>query len=69
MHRQFNFGSPWNVPAGQGSTNIDRVVEKFEKEAYEENAKKLQQLRENKVPAEQPSPGLVKTARASPPGM
>ncbi|KAK5691435.1 hypothetical protein LTR97_011428 [Elasticomyces elasticus] len=51
---QFNAGSPWNVPAGQGSANMDQVIAKFEKASYEENARKLQQLRDNQVPCEQP---------------
>lgn len=48
-----NSGSPWNVPAGQGSANIDHAIAKFEKEAYEEQEKKLQALRDNNVRAEQ----------------
>jgi hypothetical protein len=51
---QFNTGSPWNVPAGQGSVKIDQVIEKYQKAANQAQEKKLQQLRENKVPVEQP---------------
>jgi len=57
---QLNQGSPWNVPAGHGSANIDQVIEKYRKEAFEENERRLQQLRENKVPAEQPLDPLTK---------
>ncbi|KAK4540824.1 hypothetical protein LTR36_008901 [Oleoguttula mirabilis] len=66
---QFNTGAPWNVPAGHGSANIDKVIAKYEQEAFAENDRKLQQLRENKVPAEQPFEPLAKLAPASPPGM
>lgn len=52
--RTFNTGAPWNVPAGHGSANIEKVIAKYEKEAFEEQAKKLEQVKENKVPAEQP---------------
>ena len=69
-YRQFNFGSPWNVPAGHGSANVDHVIAKYEKEAFEDNERKMQQVRENKVPAEQPlTDKLVKVeGTASPPG-
>ena len=60
LRRQFNHGSPWNVPAGQGSANIDKVIAKYEQEAFSENEKKVQQLKENNVPAEQPFEPLVK---------
>ena len=59
--RQFNTGSPWNVPAGQGGINIDKVIEKYQKELYAEQEKKLQQVQENKVPVEQPFEPLVKS--------
>lgn len=58
--RQFNGGSPWNVPAGQGSVNIDQVIEKYQKAADEAQEKKLQQIRENKIPIEQPAPPFVR---------
>jgi Ser/Thr protein kinase RdoA (MazF antagonist) len=44
------------------------VVEKYQKEAYEEQEKKLQQLRENKVPVEQPLQSLVGSNAATPAG-
>ncbi|KAK0265341.1 hypothetical protein LTR91_010575 [Friedmanniomyces endolithicus] len=67
---QFNVGSPYNVPAGQGSANLDHVIAKFERESYADNERKLKQLKENNVPCEQPLPEtLVKTSgAASPPG-
>lgn len=66
LYRQFNVGAPWNVPAGHGSANIDAVIAKYEKEAYEENERKLKQLRENKVPCEQPFERLTKAPPATP---
>jgi len=56
------------VPAGHGYANIDKVIAKYEQEAFEENERKLQQLRENKVPCEQPFDPLVKAPPAGPPG-
>ncbi|KAK3072796.1 hypothetical protein LTR53_006168 [Teratosphaeriaceae sp. CCFEE 6253] len=66
---QFNIGSPWNVSAGHGGANVDHLIAKYEKEAFEANARKLQQLRDDKVPSEQPlTNALVKSTAASPPG-
>ncbi|XTI95699.1 hypothetical protein V2W45_1182145, partial [Cenococcum geophilum] len=48
-----NVGSPYNVPAGS-SVNLDKVIAKYEKEHYEDQAKKLKQLRDGTLPAEQP---------------
>ncbi|KAM0718741.1 hypothetical protein Q7P37_005812 [Cladosporium fusiforme] len=50
----FNVSSPWNVPAGQGGANLDHLIAKYEKEAFEQNERKLQEVRENRVPREQP---------------
>ncbi|OCK85096.1 hypothetical protein K432DRAFT_377935 [Lepidopterella palustris CBS 459.81] len=49
----FNVGSPYNVPAGSG-VNLDKLITKYQKEAFEENAKKLEQLKDGTLPAEQP---------------
>ncbi|KAF2226580.1 hypothetical protein BDZ85DRAFT_256403 [Elsinoe ampelina] len=49
-----NTGSPFNVPAGHGSGNIDAAIAKFEKKNYEENARKFQNLKENNIRAEKP---------------
>ena len=68
LHRQFNVGSPFNVPAGHGGGNLDQVIAKYEKESFEENEKKLQQLRENNVPCEKPFEPLAKSPPAPPPG-
>lgn len=65
MSRQFNHGSPWNVPAGQGSVNLDVLIAKYEKEAYAAQEEKLQQLKENRVPAEQAVPDFRKLAPAA----
>ncbi|CZT17296.1 related to NADH-ubiquinone oxidoreductase 17.8 kDa subunit [Ramularia collo-cygni] len=62
---QFNHGSPWNVPAGQGSANLDVLIAKYEKEAFAAQEEKLQQLRENRVPAEQPVPDYLKVTPAA----
>lgn len=40
--------------AGHGSANLDELIAKYEKEAREENEKKLEQLKNNSVPVEQP---------------
>jgi hypothetical protein len=66
FRRQFNGGSPWNVPAGHGSANVDAVIEKYRKEAYEQNELRLQQMRDNQIPAEQPVGGLAKLPPATP---
>ncbi|EME48590.1 hypothetical protein DOTSEDRAFT_67586 [Dothistroma septosporum NZE10] len=62
---QLNVGSPWNVPAGHGSANIDELIKKYETENFAANEEKLQQLRENKVPAEQPFDSFAKTTPAA----
>ena len=49
-----NSGSPYNVPAGHGSANIDREIAKYQQEAYDENDRKLQALRDNNIKAEKP---------------
>jgi len=53
-HRSINGGSPWNVPAGHGSANIDNAIAKFEKENYEANERKLQAVRNNEIRSEKP---------------
>lgn len=59
MTRTFNTGSPWNVPAGHYA-NIDRLVEHYRKECFEDNERKLADLREGRVvdiyAAEKPKP-------------
>lgn len=65
LRRIMNMGSPWNVAAGQGSVNIDALIAKYEKEAFEDNEKKMQQLQENRVPREQPVDRLSKTTAAA----
>jgi hypothetical protein len=67
-YRQFNGGAPWNVPAGQGSIDLEKVIAKYEKEAFEANEKRLQQLRDNNVPYEQPVKSLIKSPPAPPSG-
>ncbi|KAI9831372.1 MAG: hypothetical protein M1826_003545 [Phylliscum demangeonii] len=40
----FNVGSPHNVIAGQGSINLDKVIEKYERERRESEERKIQRL-------------------------
>lgn len=60
-----NASSPWNVPAGRGSANIDALIAKYEKEAYAQDKKQLEQLREGKVPVEQPFESFRKVTPAA----
>ncbi|KAF2277473.1 uncharacterized protein EI97DRAFT_432342 [Westerdykella ornata] len=48
-----NHGSPFNVQAGS-QVNMDAVIAKFQKEAYEDNERKLEALRNNQIKSEQP---------------
>ncbi|KAF2133043.1 hypothetical protein P153DRAFT_284319 [Dothidotthia symphoricarpi CBS 119687] len=48
-----NVGSPYNVPAGS-QVQMDKVIEKYKKLAYEENERKLEALRNNEIKSEQP---------------
>jgi hypothetical protein len=68
IYRQLNGGSPWNVPAGHGSANIDEAIQKYQKEAYAAQEKKLQQIKDNKVPVEQPFEPLSRANVATPAG-
>ncbi|KAF2465032.1 uncharacterized protein BDR25DRAFT_306888 [Lindgomyces ingoldianus] len=49
----FNVGSPYNVPAGS-QANISHAIEKYRKDAFEDNERKLQALREGTIKGEQP---------------
>ena len=44
---------------------MDELIKKYETENFEQNKKKLQQLRENKVPVEQPFDGFAKAMPAA----
>ncbi|KAF2800019.1 hypothetical protein K505DRAFT_320753 [Melanomma pulvis-pyrius CBS 109.77] len=48
-----NNGSPYNVVAGS-QANMDKVIAKYQKIAYEDNEKKLEALRTNTIKGEQP---------------
>lgn len=62
----FNVSSPWNVPAGHGGANLDHLIAKYEKEAFDQNERKLQEVKENRVPREQPvTPFAKRTPAAS----
>lgn len=53
-YRVINGGSPWNVPAGHGSANIDQVIAKYQKENYEANERKHKALQNNEIRSEKP---------------
>nr|OQO20533.1 hypothetical protein B0A51_11507 [Rachicladosporium sp. CCFEE 5018] len=61
----FNTGSPYNVPAGHGSANIDQLIAKYQKESNEAQEEKLEQLRSNRVPREQPVKDFAKITPAA----
>ncbi|TKA63597.1 hypothetical protein B0A49_04671 [Cryomyces minteri] len=56
----FNTGAPWNVPAGHGGANMDKLIAHYEKENFEEQEKKMQALRDGSITAEQPVQRLGK---------
>jgi hypothetical protein len=51
--RIMNVGSPYNVPAGS-QVNMDKVIAKYKKIAYDDNERKLEALRNNEIKSEQP---------------
>jgi hypothetical protein len=51
--RLMNVGSPFNVPAGS-QVQMEAVIEKYKKIAYEDNERKLEALRNNEIKGEQP---------------
>ncbi|KAK8229534.1 hypothetical protein HDK77DRAFT_76160 [Phyllosticta capitalensis] len=56
----FNTGSPFNVPAGF-NMDLTKVVEHYERENYEANRLKHEQIKNGAVPCEQP-PGRMHDA-------
>jgi hypothetical protein len=48
-----NAGSPYNISAGS-QVNMDKVIAKYQKEAYEANERKLEDLRNDNIKSEQP---------------
>jgi hypothetical protein len=48
-----NVGSPFNVPAGS-QVSMEKVIEKYKKIAYEDNERKLEALKNNRIKSEQP---------------
>ena len=52
-HRLLTVQSPYNVVAGS-QVNLTETIEKFRREAYAENERKLEALRTNTIKAEQP---------------
>lgn len=53
------------MPAGRGGANLDVLIEKYQKEAYSKQEEKHQQLKDNKVPAEQPFENFRKVTPAA----
>jgi hypothetical protein len=53
VRRIMNVGSPYNVPAGS-QVQMDKVIEKYRKIAYEDNERKHEALRNNEIKSEQP---------------
>lgn len=51
--RIMNVGSPFNVQAGS-QVQMEKVIEKYKKLAYEDNERKLEALRNNQIKSEQP---------------
>lgn len=48
-----NNGSPYNVPAGS-QVQMETVIEKYKKLAYEDNERKLEALANDEIKGEQP---------------
>ncbi len=48
-----NNGSPYNVPAGS-QVQMEAVIEKYKKIAYEDNERKLEALANDEIKSEQP---------------
>jgi len=59
-------GSPWNVPAGHGGVNIDATIAKYQKDNFEAQERKMQQIRDNNVSVEQPFTSLAGGNAATP---
>ncbi|KAF2847563.1 hypothetical protein T440DRAFT_470862 [Plenodomus tracheiphilus IPT5] len=49
-----NVGSPYNVPAGS-QVDMHQVIEKYKRLANEDNERKYEALRENRIKSEQPN--------------
>ncbi|EUC41705.1 hypothetical protein COCMIDRAFT_40162 [Bipolaris oryzae ATCC 44560] len=58
-----NVGSPYNVPAGS-QVQMDKVIEKYKKLAYEDNERKLEKLRNNDISSEKPFEGKTRVRKA-----
>lgn len=59
-----NVGSPYNVPAGS-QVNMDKVIAKYKRLAYEDNERKLAAIRDNTVRSEQPFEGKSRGRRTT----
>lgn len=59
--RIFNTGCPWNVPAGQGGANLNKLIAHYEQENFAENERKMQALKEGTAGASKARP-VVKSA-------
>jgi hypothetical protein len=58
-----NVGSPYNVPAGS-QVSMEKVIAKYKRINNEENERKLENLRNNKIPSEQPFEGKTRVKKA-----
>lgn len=64
-YRIMNVGSPYNVPAGS-QVQMDKVIEKYKKLAYEDNERKLEKLRNNDISSETPVTGPKTRVKKAP---
>ncbi len=55
--RIFNTGSPYNVPAGQGSANLDKLIAHYERKNAEEENRKVRIMREGGP--KEPDPNVI----------
>ena len=62
-HRIMNAGSPYNVPAGS-QVSMEKVIEKYRKINNDENERKLENLRNNRISSEQPFEGRTRVKKA-----
>jgi hypothetical protein len=47
LYRFFNTGSPFNVPAGQGSINLDKVIAHYEKQNAQQELERIEKAKKD----------------------
>jgi hypothetical protein len=62
-YRIMNAGSPYNVPAGS-QVSMEKVIEKYRKINNDENERKLENLRNNRISSEQPFESKTRVKKA-----